>query len=261
MVCSTLLRDGICPDGEGCKYSHFLKFCDLCNVTLVTEHSYEAHHFGRQHSKRLYHASGASSGLCAICGTSYGLLPSSKSFVSHCQSPGHRQHARNAGLNVFAENSKDIPCPENTRKCETCNIAVPLRLWDSHTQKRRHINATKFHFARSASNSAFQNKHYVEVSGDEQSGFDFGVVNRGSVECLLPFSIELTAPESVELVDIRLSSQTGARRFGVTSPCVNWLQELCTKQTISVVSSCQPSVARSPRTKPKTFSSRSYLIT
>lgn len=62
------------------------------------------------------------------------------------------------------------------------------------------------------------NKHSIEVSGDEQIGFDFGVVSPDSGQRSLRFDIEPTGPEKIKLADIRLSSKTGVKRFSVSSP-------------------------------------------
>lgn len=218
MVCAKLLQDGTCPDGASCRYSHYLKLCALCNCTLVTEHSFIAHLFGKEHCRRVYRSSNASEGICAICTTPYAAPHTVRSFHAHCQTPQHREHALRAGLNFLAEQSEVTNIPDNTQLCRTCNATIPNNIWPSHLQGRRHATATKFHLTKAVQESTTSNKHSVEVSGDEQDGYDFGVVEPGATLRTLNLDIELTAPGRISLVETRLSSQTGRRRFQFTSP-------------------------------------------
>ncbi len=58
-----------------------------------------------------------------------------------------------------------------------------------------------------------QDRHFVEVSGDESGKLDFGVFRPDTPSASLTVEIKLTAPEDVCLVDAQLSSSTKGSGF------------------------------------------------
>jgi hypothetical protein len=53
----------------------------------------------------------------------------------------------------------------------------------------------------------------VEVSGNEEGGLDFGIVDPSEHLATLPIEVKFTGTGDVSLVEIRLSSMTGTRKF------------------------------------------------
>ncbi|KAF8320844.1 P-loop containing nucleoside triphosphate hydrolase protein [Clavulina sp. PMI_390] len=220
MVCQNLVRDGYCPDGNACSFSHFLKLCNLCNVTLVTEHSFNAHICGKEHSRRLYHASGARSGVCAVCAIVYPAPPTLFSYQQHCRSQVHHYNVVRAGLDFLVDEQEPRSAPENSRFCTSCKTYVPYHIWQRHIRTRKHLVKAMFHATKAAQESTAGNKHSVEISGDEQDGYNFGVLEPGQTLVTLPIDIELTSPTRISLVDIQLMSQTSSRRFRQETPFI-----------------------------------------
>lgn len=217
MVCPKLVETGICPDGDSCRYTHFLKFCELCNTTLVTEQSFHAHLSGKWHAKRVYHVTGASNGTCTACNTPYGPPNTVGSFVAHCRTVAHQQNAEQARAHFDSERHDVEVIPENSSLCTTCNRVIADYQWQAHLRTTKHRAATKYHTTKAVFDNLTQNRHAVEISGDEERGFDFGVVAPSAPTATISFDITATSPGQIRLVDVKLSSLNMSRRFSVPS--------------------------------------------
>ncbi|KAF8320843.1 P-loop containing nucleoside triphosphate hydrolase protein [Clavulina sp. PMI_390] len=218
MVCPSLRNTGTCPKDQ-CRFSHFLKFCELCNVVIESSAVYDAHHRTREHSRRTYHAGKASNGVCPLCLTGYTKPRTVQSFYEHCQTTTHGQAARLAGLNSLADRF-DATAPAHSQSCTVCRAIIPNPNWDDHIASGKHAAAKLFHATKSSYDSQGRNKCDVEVSGGETKGFDFDVIAQGSGRHSISVDLELTSDASISVVDIRLVSGTGPVRYRTKSQFV-----------------------------------------
>ena len=215
MICQEYKNNGACSMGDQCKFSHYIEFCHICNVVLSTQRAYWTHQRGKRHLTRLFHAGVAVDGMCIVCSEPYGPPNIPSQFISHAQGQHHQKLAM---LDPQIENVRhDVEArPANAAYCRTCNTNVPYHSWGSHLAGRRHRIAQTFHQVNGVFQSMSQNRHYVEVSGDE-SGVDFGVVSPSTAGVATTIKISLTAPEDIYLLDACLLSSSGRHRSSGSS--------------------------------------------
>lgn len=137
--------------------------------------------------------------------------------MAHCRSKKHARLAADAG--AVREDLDEAP--EGTILCRTCNMVILPHLWSAHVSGRRHASAVSFHATRTTLQAVSKNRHSVEVSGNEEAGYDFGIVEPEGRLATIPIDIDVTGHGIIYLVDVRISSMTGTRKFTPQSQYVN----------------------------------------
>jgi hypothetical protein len=161
MVCPELKQTGRCSTRDTRRYSHFLKFCHLCNAQLLTPNTFHQHYSGKRHAARLYHAGDGEGGICRCCSVAYGPPYTLATFSIHCKSSPHSKLAAQSQEDDNVQRDpKNIP--KGTVLCTMCNIAIAENSFNPHLCSKRHLSAISFH----NSTASFSRGNGLAFAGD-----------------------------------------------------------------------------------------------